>query len=221
MISTMNFNTLLALDMIRGSVADACDEEGLSKLMETFNWVIDGIESTVVYNMAIDIIESDNAPKDFRADLLKLLIKEPCDHDTGDDDSSGDASQKEQEHMTTEKISENLNEYRSWPTVVFYMPGYGPTTSREQIVMRGFDLNNPEHREIRFMDTDFLICFDSADSVQEDGKYYLAGPSVIYAVNKDDQVRSLTEDEIMSIISACLHKEETIGIGEMPVLRLC
>lgn len=220
MINTVNFKTLLALDMIRSDVADACDDK-LYKLLDTFNSVIDGIEAATVINMALDIINEDGFPKDFNKELMEMLRKGSSGDDAGDDDSCGDVSQKTQEHKTTEKILQGLGEYRSWPTVVFYMPGYGPSVSREQIAMRRFDLNNIEHRELRFLDTDFLICFDIEDTVREDGKYYLGGPSVIYAVDKDDQVRSLTEDEVMSIITACLHKEETIGSGEMPVLRLC
>ena len=221
MISTMNFNTLIALDMIRGCVTDACDEDGLSKLLDTFNAVIDGIEAATVYEMAKDIIETEDLPEDFGRDLMKLLIEESCDDDVEKSDSDDVPVKRVKEQIPVEKIVHDLGEYKSWPVVVFYVPGYGPTISREQISMRGFDLNNMEHKEIRFMDTEFLICFDSADTVREDGKYYLAGPSVIYAVGKDDQIRSLTEDEVMDIFSACLHKEETIGIGAMPVLRLC
>ena len=105
--------------------------------------------------------------------------------------------------------------------VVFYQPAYGPSVAWEPVVMRGFDLRDPSVRELRFLDTDFLICFEDSDVDLDDGMYFLDGPAVIYAIDKNEHIRSLTDDEIMKIISKCLSEEEDLGPGEAPVLRLC
>ena len=105
--------------------------------------------------------------------------------------------------------------------VVFYQPAYGPSVAWEPVVMRGFDLRDPSVRELRFLDTDYLICFEDGDVDLDDGMYFLDGPAVIYAIDKNEHIRSLTDDEIMKIISKCLSEEEDLGPGEAPVLRLC
>ena len=105
--------------------------------------------------------------------------------------------------------------------VIFYHPAYGPSVAWEPVVMRGFDLKSPSVKELRFLDTDFLICFKDEDVDRVDSKYYLDGAAVIYAIDKDEHIRSLSDAEISKIVSACLYKEEALGSCEMPVLRLC
>ena len=105
--------------------------------------------------------------------------------------------------------------------VILYHPAYGPSVAWEPVVMRGFDFKSTSVKELRFLDTDFLICFKDEDVDRVDSKYYLDGPAVIYAIDKDEHIRSLSDAEISKIVSACLYKEEALGSCEAPVLRLC
>ena len=98
--------------------------------------------------------------------------------------------------------------------VIFYHPAYGPSVAWD-------DFKSTSVKELRFLDTDFLICFKDEGVDRVDSKYYLDGPAVIYAIDKDEHIRSLSDAEISKIVSACLYKEEALGSCEAPVLRLC
>ncbi len=220
------YQSMKALDKIRELVDKICTGKDLEDLRYAVNSAMDHIATVTVIQYAQNIFNKYGVEIDLISPYVHALCKEIdedmyfLDGDDEDDDEDNDWEDY-RPPVRMDFDPENFDEYGDWPVVVFYVPGYGPSISREQIVRRGFNPNDPDYREMRFLDTNYLICFSKEDCIEKDDKYYLSGPAVIYAVDRKEQIRSLAEDEVMDILSICVHKEEKIGITEMPAIRLC
>ena len=214
----------------------------LGPFLEMFRYTMNNLEAAVTFQMTGEHfkrlgLDFDKALRsavgnDGKDDAVAELIREILGDDEKDDvqEKSKEPAKSGHAEASIEKKAQITDPSEllagistEMPKVVFYVPGYGPSVSVEPLITRGFDLKSQGTREIRFAETDFLICFHDEDVERTWNRYYLTGPAVIYAVDKDDMIRSLTEEEIRLITSICLHKEEKKNdeAGAFPVFRLC
>ena len=221
---TMNFIEMLTKGMPEFKDVENMTEKEMEKYAkeladacQVVYYCADAISSFLYKVDLIPSYDSDKLKKDIVGAFTECLFEAQTDLVVEEPKPLKEARTKDVEIWDQNKPL-NLPEMNK---VVFYQPAYGPSVAWEPVVMRGFDLRDPSVRELRFLDTDFLICFEDSDVDLDDGMYFLDGPAVIYAIDKNEHIRSLTDDEIMKIISKCLSEEEDLGPGEAPVLRLC
>ena len=230
------YSIIEEMNELQMAANDICTTNAGIPYKELLDMTIAAVEAAAAIRLAKENINRYGIPEDMKdysdivfpsADKTKTEPDSSTEQDTSAEtdmgrkpDSKAQSTKKNKGNGGRKKMDE-FDEYKEWPVVVFYYPGYGPTVSRDQIARRGFDLEDPYYREMRFLDTDYIICFNQTDTTEKDGKYYLIGPSAIYAVDKDEQIRSLTEDEVMEIVAICLHKEERIDGGITAAFRLC
>lgn len=244
MINERELKVLDAISDIEDEVMGRYRKDGdLGPFLEMFRYTMNNLEAAVTFQMTGEHFKrlgldfdkvlrsavSNSGNDESVSELIREILGSSEEDDeqekkskelAGNDSADGEPEKKSQAAAPSELLAGLTAEM---PKVVFYVPGYGPSVSVEPLVSRGFDLKSKGTREIRFAETDFLICFHEEDVERSWDRYYLTGPAVIYAVDKDDMVRSLTEDEIRLITSICLHKEETkADLAEAcPVFRLC
>lgn len=207
--------TLEAITGLRKDVEDIYKpEDGYVRFNLVFNKAMDEMEDAAVFRMTARAAGA----YDFSPEELIEIVKDISEKASAgnNNEAKGNADVDRDEGQRGDGTSINLGKEK---TVVFYTPGYGPTVGIEGLLGDAFDPSDEGYREMRFLETDFLICFNSDDVVHLWGNYYLTGPAMIYAVDEHEEVRSLTEEEIVLIFSICKHKESRMGMK--PAFRLC
>ena len=188
-------------------LADAC---------QVVYYCADAISSFLYKADLIPAYDSDKLKKDIIDAFAECLFEAQADPEQ----EAGSLLERRTKELEVWNRSKPLD-LPEMNKVIFFQPAYGPSVAWEPFVMRGFDFTDPRVKELRFLDTDFLICFNDADVDRIDDMYLLDGPAVIYAIDKDEHIRSLSDEEISKIVSACLYKEESYDAIKEHVLRLC
>ena len=225
MIETTDIKVIVAIDNIRNTVGDVCEEGHLYPLEEVVNVALDIAEVVTVTRMLVAAMRSFGDGTNNGEELAGLIstvmeeagIEPPrfsYSHQSKD-------AKAEDQSKATEANKEGIQEEDTRKRVVLYTPGLFPKASLEDMSEGIFDSKDPGYREMRFADTDLLICFNDDDVCHLWGNSYLTGPSMIFAVDENEEMRSLEDDEVFKVLSVIIHKEEHFGMKKMPIFRLC
>lgn len=229
MIETTDLKVIEAIDNIRNTVGDIFEEDQLYSLKGSVNAVLDVVEAAAVIKMLVVVMRSFDGEHNYGeewTDLINALMDEAgigtlrLSYSPSMGQQNVDAKAEDQD-MAAEAKKEDIREEDTRKRVVLYTPGLFPKTSLENMSDGIFDPKDPGYREMRFADTDLLICFNDDDVCHLWGNSYLTGPSMIFAVDENEEMRSLEDDEVFKVLSVIIHKEEHFGMKKMPIFRLC
>ena len=229
MIETTDLKVIEAIDNIRNTVGDIFEEDQLYSLKGFVNAVLDVVEAAAVIKMLVVVMRSFDGEHNYGeewADLINALMDEAgigtlrLSYSPSMGQQNEDAKAEDQD-MAAEANKEGAQEEDTRKRVVLYTPGLFPKASHEDMSEGIFDSKDPGYREMRFADTDLLICFNDDDVCHLWGNSYLTGPSMIFAVDENEEMRSLDDDEVFKVLSVIIHKEEHFGMKKMPIFRLC
>ena len=228
MVQYSDYRAIEAIDTIRFRVEEACEEDELDILEDMINAALDRVEAAIVVKMMEDVLDTFEINTNSVEELAEMITEvfrgagiNKDAHSTKSDESKRNDDDSLEEEPQVDKAAEGSQEADTRKRVILYTPGQFPKKSLEDVGNGVFDQNAPGFREMRFAETDFLICFNEDDVCHLWGNSYLTGPSMIYAVDENEEVRSLTEQEMFKILSILIHKEEQFGRGRLPIFRLC